>query len=117
MAKKQQTGDGAAAPDAAAEPKKGPPSAAPEKPDAAAEPKKGKERKPREPGEKTSPAAEATPKPAAVAAPAVAPAEGPKKKKKPGKSPSRGKKLRNQSKNLRQRIAKESPAPAKPLPC
>jgi large subunit ribosomal protein L1 len=46
---------------------------------------------------------------------AVAPAEGgPKKKgKRPGVSPSRGKKLRNQLENIRQKLAKETPAPLK----
>jgi large subunit ribosomal protein L1 len=41
----------------------------------------------------------------------VAPGEPTKKKTRPGKAPRRGKKLRNQLKNLRQKIAKETPAP------
>ncbi|HZT80090.1 MAG TPA: 50S ribosomal protein L1 [Gemmataceae bacterium] len=80
----------------------------------------------REPKAKTSPAAppaeqpDGTPAaspeaPAVAKAPAApaAPGEPTKKKKKPGKAPRRGKKLRNQLKNLRQQLAKESPAPLK----
>lgn len=87
MAKKQQDPT-AEAP--AAEPKKGPATEAPEK---------------------TSPAAEAPAASAATAAPP--PAGETKRKRKPGKAPPRGKKLRNQLKNARQKIAKESPAPLK----
>jgi large subunit ribosomal protein L1 len=87
MAKKQQDPT-AEAP--AAEPKKAPAQDAPEK---------------------TSPAAQA---PAAAATPAAPPPAGEaKRKRKPGKAPPRGKKLRNQLKNVRQKIAKESPAPLK----
>jgi large subunit ribosomal protein L1 len=48
--------------------------------------------------------------PAVVVPTTPGPAEPPKKKTKPGKAPRRGKKLRNQLKNLRQKMAKESPA-------
>jgi large subunit ribosomal protein L1 len=110
MAKKQQAAAGA---EAAATPA----------PEAPAEPKKGK--KPA--ADKASPAAPpaepaapaAAPEGTAPAAPtAAAPSAPPtpgeaKKKKKPGVPPHRGKKLRNQLKNVRQTIAKESPAPLK----
>src|SRR5262249_35579344 len=36
-----------------------------------------------------------------------------RKKKKPGRAPARGKKLNNQLKNVRQRLAKEGPVPLK----
>src|SRR5438128_792058 len=80
------------------------------------------EKKPRPPkadkGDKASPAP-----PAGETAPAGGPPSTPKatpapatpgekqKKKKPGIPPGRGKKLRNQLKNFRQRLAKEGPAP------
>src|SRR5262249_44715848 len=94
-----------------------PPAPAPEAP---AEPKKGK--KPA--ADKASPAAPAAaappaaPEGAAPSAPAAGPSAPPapgeaKKKKKPGVPPRRGKKLRNQLKNVRQMLAKESPAPLK----
>ncbi|MBI3410742.1 MAG: 50S ribosomal protein L1 [Planctomycetes bacterium] len=63
--------------------------------------------------------------PSSESPPAVAPVEAPKApaavsrpgeaktKKKPGVPPTRGKKLRNQLKNARQKIAKEGPAPLK----
>jgi large subunit ribosomal protein L1 len=117
MAKKPQAAEGAEAPaapapEAAAEPK--------------AEPKKGKKAA----ADKASPAAPPAEAPAPPpapegTAPAAPPAEAPrapsappapgetKKKKKPGVAPPRGKKLRNQIKNTRQKIAKESPAPLK----
>lgn len=117
MAKKQSA-DTETKPDAGA----AAPEAKPEgKPDAKVE------KKPRAPKadkaakgvpDKASP--EAPPAPAAPegttpAAPKAAPvssAQGDKqKKKKPGVPPARGKKLRNQLKNFRQRIAKEGPAP------
>jgi large subunit ribosomal protein L1 len=80
------------------------------------------EKKPRAPkGEKAdkgspaAPPAESAPVVAPSAAPKAAPissAQGDKqKKKKPGVPPARGKKLRNQIKNFRQRIAKEGPTP------
>ena len=115
MAKKQsgdaetKPSDAAKAPEAGAEIKPG-----------AKEPKG--ERKPKAPkgakADKASPSAPAS-EPAPVAAPAAAPKTAPitsaqgdkQKKKKPGVPPSRGKKLRNQLKNFRQRIAKEGPAP------
>src|SRR5262249_44278980 len=61
-------------------------------------------------GGRTAPA-EGAPAPAAPAAPA--PGEPPKKKKRPGKGPHRGKKLRNQLKNQRQKLQKEGPSPLK----
>jgi large subunit ribosomal protein L1 len=104
MAKKQQAAEGAEAPAAAAPPE----APAAEKP-----------KKPKKPAaDKASPEAPAAP-PAAVAPAAPAPGAAPsapgqpKKKKKPGIAPHRGKKLRNQIKNVRQRIAKDSPAPLK----
>jgi large subunit ribosomal protein L1 len=100
-----------------------PAAGAPEAPavEAKAEPKK---RTKKEAADKASPAAPLaeTPAPApeasAPAAPAAAPSAPPppgepKQKKKPGIAPRRGKKLRNQLKNLRQKIAKETPAPLK----
>jgi len=82
------------------------------------------ERKPRAPkaekGEKADKASPAAPSaespPATVPAPAqkalVSSTQGDKqKKKKVGVPPARGKKLRNQIKNFRQRIAKEGPSP------
>jgi large subunit ribosomal protein L1 len=83
------------------------------------EPKAPKAAKP--PREKTAPEApkEGAPAPAAAEAPAAAPAApgapaAPKKKgKRPGIAPPRGKKLRNHLKNLKQRLAKEGPAPLK----
>src|SRR5262245_40730272 len=88
------------------------------------------EKKPRAPkqpskADKGSPAAptpEAVPAAAPVESPNAEAPKGPstpsepgeaKKKKKPGVPPSRGKKLRNQLKNARQKIAKEGPAPLK----
>jgi large subunit ribosomal protein L1 len=97
-AKKQQpaeAADAAAAPAPAAEPKKG-------KKDAA------DRANPDVPPSPAAPTPEGT-SPAAPAAPA-APGEA-KKKKKPGVGPGRGKKLKNQLKNIRQKIARESPAP------
>jgi large subunit ribosomal protein L1 len=92
------------------------PPAEEQKPDPAppaGEPKKGKEPRAKE-GAKTkpeaAPAAEGTPGPAA-APPAAAPSGERKKGKRPGKAPPRGKKLRNQLKNLRQKLAKEGPSP------
>jgi large subunit ribosomal protein L1 len=117
MAKKEQPAEGADK-SAAAKPPKDSPAQGEDRPAAPGEPKKGKERKPREPAPKTAPEAppaETTPAPAAPAstptAAAAVPGEPSRKKKKPGKAPPRGKKLRNQLKNLRQRIAKECPAP------
>jgi large subunit ribosomal protein L1 len=107
MAKKSQTAEGAEA------------SAAP----APAEPKKGK----KDAADKANPAAAGAavaPAPAAPAAEGTAPVAPAapaapakpgeaKKKKKPGVAPRRGKKSKNQLKNIRQRIAKETPAPLK----
>jgi large subunit ribosomal protein L1 len=114
MAKKQPA---APAEGAAANPDQ--PAAAPAE---GAEPKKAKAPKP--PKDKASPeapaAAPGAPAAAAPAAPAPTPgappaAEGEAKKKgkRPGKSPPRGKKLRNLLKGVRQKIAKEQPAPLK----
>jgi hypothetical protein len=55
----------------------------------------------------TAAAAPSAPKPAADGAPVS------KKGRKPGTPPSRGKKLRNQLKNVRQRLAKEGPTSLK----
>src|SRR5262245_24508464 len=90
----------------------------------AAKPPKG-EKKPKAPrvekADKTSPAPppgdSAPASPPAESAPKKAPAAAPgatgekQKKKKPGVPPARGKKLRNQIKNFKQRIAKEGPTP------
>lgn len=105
-----------------AEPKPAEAAAAPEAKPEAKEAKA--ERKPRAPkapkADKASP--EAPPAEAAAAAAAPSPAETPKAapaapgeaakaKKRPGVPPSRGKKLRNQLRNFRQKIAKEGPVP------
>jgi large subunit ribosomal protein L1 len=86
-------------------------------------PKKGKDREGK--GKPTpAPAAEAPAAAPGRTAPAEGgPAPGPsappppgepsKKKKRPGKAPPRGKKLRNQLKNQRQKLTKEGPAPLK----
>ncbi len=109
MAKKQQSAEGAEAPAAAA----------PEAPPAAEKPKKGKKpaadaANPAAPPAEAPAAAPEGTAPAAPAPSSAPPAPGTaKKKKKPGVAPHRGKKLRNQLKNLRQKIAKESPAPLK----
>jgi large subunit ribosomal protein L1 len=105
MAKKQQAAAGAEAAAAAA-------------PEAPAEPKKGKKPAADKASPAAPPAEPAAPEGTAPAAPAAAPSAPPapgeaKKKKKPGVPPHRGKKLRNQLKNVRQMIAKESPAPLK----
>jgi large subunit ribosomal protein L1 len=89
---------------------------------ASKEKKEPKEKKPRAPKEKPAAADKApsadkapaegtkaeTPKPSA---PAVAAPVEAKKKKRAGVAPSRGKKLRNQIKNLTQKIAKEGAMP------
>jgi large subunit ribosomal protein L1 len=80
----------------------------------AAEPKKGKKG-----ADKASPEAPApgTPPPTREPKPgktgAESAADAAKKKKKPGIAPTRGKKLRNQLKNLHAKLEKESPAPLK----
>jgi large subunit ribosomal protein L1 len=101
------------------------PETAPEAAPAAAEEpkKKGKEPKAKPDKAKPDAPAAAAPPPAApaaspdTAAPEAAPAPGAeaakKKGKRPGKAPPRGKKLKNQIKNLQQKIAKEGPAPLK----
>ena len=67
----------------------------------------------------STPVAEATPSPAeatpaAPASPSTASADaGPRKKKRAGVPPRRGKKLRNQLKNQKQRLAKEGTVPLK----
>jgi large subunit ribosomal protein L1 len=112
MAKKPAKAEGA--PEAPAAPTEAP-----------AAPAEGK--KPREPKAKGKPAAPpagaeaaapATPAPAAAGATAStapgAPAAGVKKKgKQPGRPPHRGKKLMNQLKNIRQKLAKEGAPPLK----
>jgi large subunit ribosomal protein L1 len=109
MAKKPTKADGP--PEAAA--------AAPsEKPAAAGEGKKPRE--PRAKGKPPSKDASAPAAPAAaapaVAAPAAAAPAGPAKKKgrQPGRPPRRGKKLLNQIKNLRQKLAKQGAPPLRP---
>jgi len=106
MAKKKPT-ETPEAPEAPATPETPPDAPAGE----AKEKKKEKKAKPEAPrGEGAPPAAaEGAPRPAA------APAEGgAKKKQKPGVAPRRGKKLRNQLKNVHQKIAKAGPSPLKP---
>src|SRR5262245_43854073 len=84
-------------------------------------PKKGKEGKAKEPKGKTAPAAPPADSPPApvsgetAPAPTAAPGEPTAKKrgKRPGSAPRRGKKLRNQLRNLRQKLAKEGPVPVK----
>lgn len=115
MAKKQSA-EAAAKPPEEGAPQEG--AAAPAKP-----PKEKKPRAPKpekggkapgaaEPGAPTvadtvpAVAASAPPKAASTGAPGEA-----KKKKKPGVPPPRGKKLRNQLRNARQKLAKEGPAP------
>jgi len=78
------------------------------------------EKKPREPKKKDDKAkpdaAAAAPAPTAAPTPAAASSGPPSAKKKgrqPGIPPRRGKKLRNQLKNLYQKVEKESPAPLK----
>jgi large subunit ribosomal protein L1 len=121
MAKKQS----ADAPEAAAKPDAGAPAAADQP--AAKKPRgegKGKEGKGKEGKEaKAKPDAAAAPPPAGAEVPkapaAEAPAAGPaapgeptkRKGKQPGRPPRRGKKLRNQLKNIQQRLAKEGPSP------
>src|SRR5438105_5017611 len=91
--------------------------ATPEAPPAAEEKEKKKEKKAKPEAPKgdaapkppAAPVAEGAPRPAAPA-----PEGGAKKKKKPGEAPRRGKKLRNQLKNVRQKIAKTGPSPLKP---
>jgi large subunit ribosomal protein L1 len=97
---------------------------------AAAEAPAGASKKPKEPKAKEAkakpdkaPGGEATPPvagaPSATSGPAVppsaaAPTEGAKRKgKQPGKPPRRGKKLRNQMKNVEQKLAKEGAVPLK----
>jgi large subunit ribosomal protein L1 len=86
----------------------------PDQPPPAGETKKGKEPRAKE-GAKTrpdaAPAAQAPPAAPAAAPTAAPPGEEKKKGGRPGKAPPRGKKLRNQIKNLRQKLAKEGPAP------
>ena len=75
---------------------------------------KGKEGKAKEAKAKpdAAPAGDGAPKAPQAATPA--PGEPTKRKgKQPGKPPRRGKKLRNQLKNIQQRLDKEGPAPLK----
>ncbi|HEV3262697.1 MAG TPA: 50S ribosomal protein L1 [Gemmataceae bacterium] len=81
---------------------------------------KPKEPKPKEPRGKTAPPAEAAAPPgaappAAKTAPTAPLGEAPAKKKgkAPGIAPRRGKKLRNQLRNLKQKLAKDGPTPLK----
>jgi large subunit ribosomal protein L1 len=107
---KAKKGDGKpAAGDDAAKPKKG--EAKPEKEKGEPKPEKG-EKKPA-PAKAAAPEGAAPPAASAALAGDGAPGEGGKKKRRPGFSPRRGKKLRNQIQNLRQRLAKEGAIPLK----
>lgn len=111
MAKKKASDTPEAAAPASAE---AAPAAAPATPPAEKEAKKKKpkaEAKPEGAAEAT-PAAAAAPTVAATPKPAASGEPG-KKKKKPGVGPRRGKKLRNQLKNILQKLAKEGPSPLK----
>jgi large subunit ribosomal protein L1 len=99
-----------------------PPDAAAETKEAKPEAKEGKpEKKPRAPKAEKAPAADKAPpaegtqpeetKPAAPKQSPAAASGEPKKKKRAGFAPRRGKKLRNQLKNLEQRLDKEGPQP------
>jgi large subunit ribosomal protein L1 len=107
MAKKKPT-ETPETPEAATTPET-PPAATPE-------PKKEKKEKKAKPD--AAPAAPTAPAPGPMiaegkpAAP-VAPGEAGKKKQRPGVGPHRGKKLRNQLKNIKQKIAKEGASPLK----
>jgi len=90
----------------------------PDTPAAPAEAAGEKKARTKPPRDKASPAAPpeaapaAAPDAAAPAAAATAPEPSAKKKgKAPGQAPPRGKKLKNQLKNIRQKLAKEGPAP------
>jgi large subunit ribosomal protein L1 len=116
MAKKQS----ADAPEAAAQPDAGAPAAADQpaakKPRGEGKAKEGKGKEAKARPDAAPPSAGAdVPKAPAAAAPAAGPAapgEPTKRRgKQPGKPPRRGKKLRNQLKNIQQRLAKEGPAP------
>jgi large subunit ribosomal protein L1 len=99
------------------------PGPAAEEPRKGDEPKKGKEPRAKEGKAREAKAKpDATPAPPAPAPAAATPGAAPapageaaakKKGKRPGKSPRPGKKLRGQLKNLRQKLAKETPAPLK----
>jgi large subunit ribosomal protein L1 len=114
MAKKQP----ADAPEAAAKPDAGAP--APADQPAARKPRgegKAKEGKGKE-GKEAKARPDAAPAPAGAEVPAAGPAApgeptAKRKGKQPGKPPRRGKKLRNQLKNVQQRLAKEGPSPLK----
>ncbi len=106
MAKKQPAEAAAANPDTPAAPAE------------AAGEKKARTKPPRDKASPAAPPPEGAPTPAAAApdaaAPAAAAAAEPSAKKKgkaPGQAPPRGKKLKNQLKNIRQKLAKEGPAP------
>jgi large subunit ribosomal protein L1 len=101
-----------------------PETTAPAAPAAEEQPKKGKEKKEAKAKPDAAPAAAApaappadgAAPPAAPAAESAAPpgeAAAKKKGKRPGKAPPRGKRLRNQLKNLQQKIAKEGASPLK----
>ncbi len=78
-------------------------------------PKPAEEKKTKPDKEAKGPPAEAKGEAKADGAPRAAPAplEPAKKRKRPGRAPHRGKKLRNQLKNARQRVVKEGAAPLK----
>jgi large subunit ribosomal protein L1 len=85
---------------------------APEQPQKKPKEPKAKEAKAKPDAAPAAPAAEGAPAPAAAAAPA---GDQPAKKKgrRPGVPPRRGKKLRNQIKNVEQKLAKEGAVPLK----
>src|SRR5215813_12985785 len=95
--------------------KKTAPDAAQGAPAEGAAPKPAEEKKTRPDKEAKAPPAEAKGEAKADGAPkvATAPTEPTKKRKRPGRAPRRGKKLRNQLKNIHQRVAKEGAAPLK----
>ncbi|MBI1915612.1 MAG: 50S ribosomal protein L1 [Planctomycetes bacterium] len=95
--------------------KKTAPDAAQGAPAEGAAPKPAEEKKTKPDKEAKGPPVEAKGDAKADGAPkaATAATEPTKKRKRPGRAPRRGKKLRNQLKNVRQRVAKEGAAPLK----
>lgn len=95
--------------------KKTAPDAAPDAPAEGAAPKPAEEKKSKPDKAAKAPPAEAKSDAKADGAPraVAAPTEPGKKRKRPGRAPRRGKKLRNQLKNVRQRVTKEGAAPLK----
>src|SRR5436309_7872154 len=93
--------------------KKTAPDAAQPAPAEGAPPRPVAEPKARPEKPEAKPEAKGEAKPAGQASAPAAPAEPAKKRKRPGRAPARGKKLRNQLKNVRQRVAKEGAASLK----